>query len=124
MQSGIANQPEGHTPEDGTMAIFCPACPQPGVNLPEDWQTRYRNKESVSDILDAAARCSLVFRDQLIRTFIMDGNFSAEHMRCRTAESDSPLSAGMAFMANPESYNAHLRSGLEIAQVCGHCYFG
>jgi hypothetical protein len=21
----------------GSLAIFCPACPQPGVNLPNDW---------------------------------------------------------------------------------------
>jgi hypothetical protein len=48
----------------------------------------------------------------------MDGNFSAEHMRCRSAEQDAPLSAGMAFMANPESYRAHLRSGKETVQVC------
>ena len=26
---------------DGTMAIFCPACPQPNINLPKDWQTKY-----------------------------------------------------------------------------------
>jgi hypothetical protein len=22
----------------GDLAIFCPACPQPGVNLPVDWE--------------------------------------------------------------------------------------
>jgi hypothetical protein len=47
----------------------------------------------------------------------MDGNFSAEHMRSRTGKADVPLSAGMAFMANPESYKAHLKSGKEVAQV-------
>jgi len=49
----------------------------------------------------------------------MDGNFSAEHMRNRSGEQDIALSAGMAFMANPESYNAHLQTGREMAQVCG-----
>jgi hypothetical protein len=48
----------------------------------------------------------------------MDGNFSAEHMRQRSGERDVALSAGMAFMANPELYKAHLRSGTEIVQVC------
>jgi Kyakuja-Dileera-Zisupton transposase len=48
----------------------------------------------------------------------MDGNFSAEHMRCRTGEADIPLATGMAFMANPDSYKAHLNSGQEIDQVC------
>jgi Kyakuja-Dileera-Zisupton transposase len=48
----------------------------------------------------------------------MDGNFSAEHMKHRTGEKDVPLSAGMAFMANPETYKAHLLTGKEIDQVC------
>lgn len=28
-------------PGRGEMALFCAACPQPGVNLPADWETRY-----------------------------------------------------------------------------------
>jgi hypothetical protein len=47
----------------------------------------------------------------------MDGNFSAEHMRSRTHDADAPLSEGMAFMANPNSYKAHLKSGKEYIQV-------
>ncbi|KAH9024662.1 hypothetical protein EDB84DRAFT_1564332 [Lactarius hengduanensis] len=93
------NVPNGRLFLDGSMAIFCPACPQPGVNLPVDWKTRYRDSP-----------------DQLIRTFIMDGNFSAEHMKHRPGEKDIALSAGMAFMANPDSYKAHLKSGQEIVQ--------
>ena len=51
----------------------------------------------------------------------MDGNFSAEHMRCRTRDTEVPLFPGMAFMANPDSYQAHLSTGKEIAQVSGIC---
>ncbi|KAH8994300.1 hypothetical protein EDB86DRAFT_2829803 [Lactarius hatsudake] len=69
----------------------------PGINLPNDWKTRYEPNE-------------------LIRTFIMDGNFSAEHMRHRSGERDVALSAGMAFMANLELYKAHLQSVTEIVQ--------
>ncbi|KAH9024354.1 hypothetical protein EDB85DRAFT_1870163 [Lactarius pseudohatsudake] len=97
MEQGLGHQSEETAP-DGSMAIFCPACPQPGINLPNDWKTRYEPNE-------------------LIRTFIMDGNFSAEHMRHRSGEKDVALSAGMAFMANPELYKTHLRSGTEIVQV-------
>ncbi|KAH9035584.1 hypothetical protein EDB84DRAFT_1269414 [Lactarius hengduanensis] len=96
IESGLGHQPEGERSPDGAMAIFCPACPQPGINLPKDWKTLYP--------------------PYLIRTFIMDGNFSAEHMRHRSGEKDVALSAGMAFMANPNSYKAHLQSGQEIAQ--------
>ncbi|KAH8999650.1 hypothetical protein EDB86DRAFT_3075718 [Lactarius hatsudake] len=97
MESGLGHQPETESPPDGAMAVFCPACPQPGINLPTDWKTLYPP-------------------DQLIRTFIMDGNFSAEHMCHKSGEKDVALSAGMAFMANPDSYSAHLQSGKEVAQ--------
>ncbi|KAH9172242.1 hypothetical protein EDB89DRAFT_2114234 [Lactarius sanguifluus] len=95
IQSGLGRQNGGTSTSDGSLAIFCPACPQPGINLPDDWKSR----------------------NQLVWTFIMDGNFSAEHMRCRTGETDVPLSSGMAFMANPNSYKAHLHSGQESSQV-------
>ncbi|KAH9172399.1 hypothetical protein EDB89DRAFT_1906254 [Lactarius sanguifluus] len=68
IQSGLGHQPDRDSTIDGSMAIFCPACPQP------------------------------------------------EHMRCRTGDADLPLSAGMAFMANPNSYKAHLHSGQEMVQ--------
>ncbi|KAH9009792.1 hypothetical protein EDB85DRAFT_2162272 [Lactarius pseudohatsudake] len=100
IQSGLGHQHNRNSANDGSMAIFCPACPQPGINLPDDWKTRYHDQPN-----------------QLIRTFIMDGNFSAEHMRCRTGETDVPLSAGMAFMANPNSFKAHLHSGKESVQT-------
>ncbi|KAH9162546.1 hypothetical protein EDB89DRAFT_1860727, partial [Lactarius sanguifluus] len=97
MESGLGHQPEGERSPYGAMAIFCPACPQPGINLPKDWKTLYPP-------------------NQLIWTFIMDRNLSAEHMQHRSGEKDVGLSAGMAFMANPDSYKAHLQSGQEIAQ--------
>ncbi|KAH9033011.1 hypothetical protein EDB85DRAFT_1864729 [Lactarius pseudohatsudake] len=105
MEQGLGHQSEETAP-DGSMAIFCPACPQPGINLPNDWKTRYEPYVSAPDEV----------LNELIRTFIMDGNFSAEHMRHRSGERDVALSAGMAFMANPELYKAHLRSGTEIVQ--------
>jgi hypothetical protein len=58
------------------------------------------------------------YSTQLIHTFIMDGNFSAEHMCCRSGEMDAPLSSGMVYMANPNLYKKHLQSGKESIQVC------
>jgi len=25
---------------NGDLALFCPACPQPGINLPNNWQSQ------------------------------------------------------------------------------------
>lgn len=30
--------------QDGELAIYCPACPQPGVNIPSDWKENDRNR--------------------------------------------------------------------------------
>ena len=49
----------------------------------------------------------------------MDGNFAAEHIQHRSRDRDVLLSPGMAFMANPDGYKTHLKSGQESIQV--HC---
>jgi hypothetical protein len=115
MECGIGHQLEEDISPDGSMATFCPACPQPGINLPKDWKKRYTPYVIIYHLRISGSE--LLSRNQLIRTFIMDGNFSAEHMRHRSGDKDTFLSAGMAFMADPESYKAHLRSGQEIVQV-------
>jgi hypothetical protein len=102
------------------MAIFCPACPQPGVNLPENWKTKY--SPYVRTHFPTLSNHICAYSNELIRTFIMDGNFSAEHMRYRTTDKDVSLSPGMAFMSNPDLYKSHLRSGAEMAQASEH-YF-
>jgi hypothetical protein len=121
MLNGLGHQYEDDPVKDGSMAIFCPACPQPGINLPADWKERYTPYVFI-EILPMCLS-EYVQRNHLIRTFIMDGNFSAEHMRCRTGDAEVPLSPGMAFMANPDSYTAHLNTGKEIAQVSGICSY-
>ncbi|KIM59760.1 hypothetical protein SCLCIDRAFT_125577, partial [Scleroderma citrinum Foug A] len=35
---GHSSKPD---PEEGGLAAFCPACPQPGINLPQNWKTEY-----------------------------------------------------------------------------------
>lgn len=37
IQAGYGHHPEEPL-EPGGLAIFCPACPQPGVNLPDNWR--------------------------------------------------------------------------------------
>jgi hypothetical protein len=34
---GFGHEESGE-PGKGGLALFCPACPQPGVNLPKDWK--------------------------------------------------------------------------------------
>jgi hypothetical protein len=53
-----------------------------------------------------------------MRGFVMDGNFSAEHMAMRRPENDVPISEGTAFMVGDKDYKAHLASAWEDKQVC------
>jgi hypothetical protein len=42
---GFANDKD-KTPGPGDLAYFCVACPQPGVNLPENWQEQENQSAS------------------------------------------------------------------------------
>ena len=37
ISSGLCHETKAE-PQPGDLAIFCPACPQPGINLPEEWE--------------------------------------------------------------------------------------
>ena len=39
-RAGFGHDAERY-PMPGDLAIFCPACPQPGINLPENWKEVY-----------------------------------------------------------------------------------
>ena len=117
MESGSGHWINNDAILDGSMAIFFPACPQPNINLPSDWKTRYTPYVNTIYLryYDLYTQSQ---RGQLIQTFIMDRNVSAEHMRHRTGEKHVSLSTGMAFVANLDAYKAHLHSGKEIVQAC------
>ena len=44
----------GHSPsgvagtQEGELAVLCPACPQPGKNLPSDWEDAPPEKQCVA----------------------------------------------------------------------------
>jgi hypothetical protein len=96
------------------LAIFCPACPQPGVNLPDDWKDDPK-RFVCGPKVDAGADSppSWVY----MRGFVMDGNFSAEHMAMRKPDDDVFLSDGTAFMVGTKDYKAHLAQATEYKYV-------
>ncbi|KAI6137277.1 hypothetical protein F5141DRAFT_1209605 [Pisolithus sp. B1] len=84
----------GQDPGDGGLALFCPACPQPGLNLPADWKVWYD-------------------RDAIMRQYVMDGNFTAQHMKMNKPELDVPLSDGKGYMVSEVPYHSHLQQSLD-----------
>ncbi|KAG2126994.1 hypothetical protein BD769DRAFT_1628332 [Suillus cothurnatus] len=84
-------------PGPGNLASFCAACPQPGINMPLHW------------------------RWLIMQRYVVDGNFTAQHMNMRQPHLDVSLSDGLGYMVTEAGYQAHLSSAMESKDVC---YFG
>ncbi|TEB23531.1 hypothetical protein FA13DRAFT_1567856, partial [Coprinellus micaceus] len=99
---GFANT--GKTPGEGDLALFCPACPQPGINLPPDWS---------SD------------PEQWVytRVNVMDGNFVCIHRMLKSQEGDMVWlkGKGEGYMTSKEPYDNYIDSTIEEKEV-SKCY--
>jgi hypothetical protein len=94
---GFAHTPDKE-PGKGALALCCPTCPQPEVNIPNTWKEDPR-------------------RWLYTRSITMDGNFSADHIKMRNPGDDVNLADGTAFMVQDKDYRAHLRIAKEIREV-------
>jgi hypothetical protein len=105
----------GTEPAAGQLAIFCPACPQPGINLPEGWENA-PNQCGVS--VHLLMTLTLNIRWMFMRTIVLDGNFKAEHLKMRRPDEDVPLSEGLGFLTSDAKYKAHLMVAMDSKEVC------
>ncbi|KAG2091358.1 uncharacterized protein F5147DRAFT_748144 [Suillus discolor] len=87
-------------PSTGEFALFCPACPQPGINvlLSED--------ESLDD--DPSWKYTW--------SFVMDGNFKAEHLHPIKPFNKVWLSDGLGFMVGKDRYKMHLAEAADMVE--------
>ena len=85
--------------QPGSQTIFCPSCPQPGINLPSDWR----------DLPDWVTR----------RTITVDGNFHADHIKMRRPDLDIMLSNVQGFMVEDGAYKKYLSVAKEPRVVSG-----
>ncbi|KAF8194573.1 hypothetical protein BJ912DRAFT_1030927 [Pholiota molesta] len=96
----------GHSPTGaegtsaGECAVLCPACPQPGKNLPEGWQDAPPEK-----------RHAYYISEFLYRLFIgLDANFRLKRRMVSSQASDPSLSNGWSYFVEEVDYKAFLRS--------------
>ena len=82
-----------HSPTPGGLTIFCPSCPQPGINLPSDWM----------DLPSWVTH----------RTITVDGNFHADHIKMRRPDLDIMLTNGQGFMVEEERYKDYSSNAKE-----------
>jgi hypothetical protein len=87
------------TPKPGELGIFCPACPQVGINIPDNWKDDPNS--------------SWVFR----RFLTVDGNFKADHVRQKSAADDMWLSDGLGMTTKRSEYIEFLKTAKERKTV-------
>ena len=116
INSGLGHETE-KDPQPGALAIFCPACPQPDINLPQGWESDPRRYQLY--ILSIIIML-IMPRWLYTRSIVIDGNFSAEHLKMKQPEEDIALSPGGRYMVEPKRYELHLNTGKEIKQVSGY----
>ncbi|TFK59939.1 hypothetical protein BDN72DRAFT_780066 [Pluteus cervinus] len=94
---------EGTKP--GECAVLCPACPQPGRNLPADWKTRPAKEQ------------------WLYRLFLaMDANFRLKRRDNKiTEDADPSLGDGWSYFVENEPYMEHIGSFGDQAQPKSTC---
>ncbi|KAG1732855.1 uncharacterized protein EDB91DRAFT_1238672 [Suillus paluster] len=78
-------------PGKGDLAWFCPSCPQPGINIPDNWQDNWL----------------------ISQRFVVDGNFTAQHMTMKKPQLDISLSDGLGYMVKDREYQTHLSLAVE-----------
>jgi CxC2 like cysteine cluster associated with KDZ transposases len=87
------NKKDPRKPDAGSLANFCPTCPQPTKNLPENWkEDRNRSVYGVA--------------------LLADGNFKADHVKQKT-NNDVWLWDGGGMAPNREQYFTYLANTIE-----------
>jgi hypothetical protein len=81
----------------GSLSLFCPSCPQPGINLPDNW------KELPSWVTR--------------RTVTVDANFHADHIRMRRPDLDITLTDGQGYMVEEVPFKEYLNVAQEMHAV-------
>ncbi|KIO07966.1 hypothetical protein M404DRAFT_115357, partial [Pisolithus tinctorius Marx 270] len=81
--------------EKGGLALFCAACPQPGINV-----------DTNEDLDHWRFTC----------TVVMDGNFKAQHMHERKSEDQVRLMDGLGYMVSNPNYADYLKATPHIAE--------
>ncbi|KAF7298285.1 CxC2 domain-containing protein [Mycena chlorophos] len=77
----------------GELAIRCPACPRPGINIPENWQ-------------DAPPKDHCLYS----QFFAMDACFQLKRRMVSSEARDPALGPGFAFMVDSKPYREYLRT--------------
>jgi CxC2 like cysteine cluster associated with KDZ transposases len=115
------NQQDPHNPPAGSLANYCPTCPQPGINLPEDWKGD-SNRCGCPMANQNLPMNSHIFTIRFVFKLVLvaDGNFKADHVR-QKSDGDIWLMDGAGMAPNHKEYITFVASAIErftVRTVC------
>ncbi|KAF8138624.1 hypothetical protein EV363DRAFT_1394065 [Boletus edulis] len=90
--------------QEGELAVLCPACPQPGKNLPSGWQETPVEKQWLHGLFVA-----------------IDANFRLKRKAVSSDAADPGLNRGWAYFVEEKSYKDYLRGVLNEPQPKSSC---
>jgi hypothetical protein len=103
------------SPRPGDLALYCPACPQPGINLPVSWKDSY---DEYVKLLSIGNLANFSYVSWLVmQRYVVDGNFTAQHMKMKTPDDDVLLADGMGYMVTEWPYQTHVAESAEEKEV-------
>ncbi|KAI6020717.1 hypothetical protein BKA83DRAFT_28289 [Pisolithus microcarpus] len=91
-RAGRASEQDGiSTTKPGGLAMVCPACPQPGMNLPDDWKNTEPSKKFLYSLIIA-----------------IDVSFWLKNCTCSSGDKDPGVHTGLAYFVANGPYNKHV----------------
>ncbi|KAG0696999.1 hypothetical protein DFH29DRAFT_1024097, partial [Suillus ampliporus] len=115
---GFGHDKESH-PDPGDLALFCPSCPQPGINMPLFWEQKYeRQYIACRQCYKTLAGTPTTAASSHPGRYTVPGDKAGQtqgylHMNMREPRLDIFLSDGSGYMVMEAEYEAHLASAME-----------
>lgn len=95
------------TTQSGHLAVGCPACPIPDINIPEDWKDAPPELKSVSPCL-SNKYFSTRIRFLYLLIVALDANFRLKNLMRSSIARDPGLHMGLAYFPDDELYRKHI----------------
>ncbi|OJA09031.1 hypothetical protein AZE42_11088 [Rhizopogon vesiculosus] len=89
---------------EGDCAVICPACPQPGKNLPNDWRDAPPDSRWLYGLF-----------------FAIDANFRLKRKHVSSSASDPGISKGWAYFVEESAYKEYLEGHKHTSQERSTC---
>lgn len=122
-RGGRGNEPTGALgTQDGELAIMCPSCPRPDINLLPGWE---KAPPALRYVGLLAVSCSIfipLYRFLYVLILCMDANFRLKNQLVSNYSQDPGLGIGWAYMVPRAAYERYVLSRATDSDVSSFLY--